>query len=180
MDRHRDVPLAFRDLRRASKRSPRLAKGVLAFVQYLLRNPKTFEAWPASRRMGTRAVWCRFGCMAIGGDDIRHYLCCPVVCPYTRGRRAATPCWATTGGFRLALGISLATRRHTLVNVVRTYLVYALFCTYRKSLEWLRVRLSGRCALVRRCRNVDALAVLRRRRQRGTRGIGDDAPHRKW
>lgn len=41
------------------------------------------NAWPTSRRVGGGVGACRFGCMAVGGDDIRHYMACPRLCHYT-------------------------------------------------------------------------------------------------
>ena len=46
------------------------------------------NAHPTSRRFGgaTGHTCCKFGCYAVGGDDIRHYPFCPVVIVYVESR----------------------------------------------------------------------------------------------
>lgn len=45
------------------------------------------NAWPTSRRILQRASSCLLGCMAVWGDDVRHYLLCPRVPEYCISRR---------------------------------------------------------------------------------------------
>lgn len=68
------------------------------------------HAWPTSRRMDGGAGSCRFGCMAIGGDDVQHCLSCPRMCSFAAQGRAAPPSWAFEGQLRLALGASAECR----------------------------------------------------------------------
>jgi hypothetical protein len=37
------------------------------------------NAWPTAIRFKNGPTHCRFGCQAVGGDDLRHYPFCPVV-----------------------------------------------------------------------------------------------------
>eukprot|EP00959_Pyramimonas_sp_CCMP1952_P021308 449469-Pyramimonas_sp.AAC.1 len=39
------------------------------------------NAWPTSRRYRQGAQVCRFGCHAVGGDSVEHYVSCPIVRP---------------------------------------------------------------------------------------------------
>lgn len=166
----------------------RLCESVTFFIG-LAKLRRIGNAWPTSRRMGGGAVSCRFGCMAVGGDDVRQYLRCPIVCACAQRYRAATPCWAITGQLRLALGVLPTTRRQTLADAVWTYLAYALFCGTHGRMRPYRpgeFRVVARAAVRSLCTLApvshpilfwDALAIRRRCRQRGTLMIGDDAPH---
>eukprot|EP00959_Pyramimonas_sp_CCMP1952_P248092 5185971-Pyramimonas_sp.AAC.1 len=37
-----------------------------------------FNSWNTTRRYRCGAVGCRFGCQAVGGDDILRYMVCPI------------------------------------------------------------------------------------------------------
>lgn len=39
------------------------------------------NALPTTRRMACHADTCAFGCAAVGGDDMRHYVICPAFSP---------------------------------------------------------------------------------------------------
>ena len=43
------------------------------------------NAHPTSRRFGwLGGPWCRLGCYAVGGDDVRHYAFCPILLEFMR------------------------------------------------------------------------------------------------
>lgn len=60
------------------------------------------NAWLTTRRMSRRPGGCVFGCMAVGGDCLRHYLGCPSVGRAIRRSRARPLCWIHTGHIALA------------------------------------------------------------------------------
>lgn len=138
--------------------------------------------------MGGGAMSCRFGCMAVGGDDIRYYMTCPAMCGYACRSRAATSCWAEAGQLRLALRVLPTMRRQAHVSALWTCVVYALYCTTRarprpSGPEEFRMAaraairsLCTRAPLVHRILYGDARAVPRPRRPRGILGLGEDAP----
>jgi hypothetical protein len=43
------------------------------------------NAWPTAVRFKNGSTHCRFGCQAVGGDDLRHYPFCPVVRSFMEG-----------------------------------------------------------------------------------------------
>eukprot|EP00959_Pyramimonas_sp_CCMP1952_P276105 5771336-Pyramimonas_sp.AAC.1 len=64
------------------------------------------NAWATSRRFRAGRAGCRFGCYAVGGDDILHYFACPNLVPRVREcLPRLPPCWGTDpiSSFVLAL-----------------------------------------------------------------------------
>lgn len=60
----------------AKSRPAQFSLLVTDFAWCLLAFVDMAQAWPTSRRFGEEPQGCRWGCNAVGGDDLRHYLGC--------------------------------------------------------------------------------------------------------
>lgn len=61
------------------------------------------NAWPTTLRFGEGPRGCRWGCFAVGGDDLRRYLPCPVMLAATiASRHLRPPAWGAIGDMWVA------------------------------------------------------------------------------
>lgn len=62
-------------------------------------------AWPTSCRMQAELGRCRFGYIAVGGDDVEHYVRCSNVVQFLRGPRHLAPVWVLGDLVSVAVGV---------------------------------------------------------------------------
>lgn len=80
--------------------SPPSAPFVVAFTSLKV----ICSGMPPSRRFGAGADVCRFGCQAMGGDDVRHYLFCPsLAAGFAHRSTLRRPGWLAGGDLRSLL-----------------------------------------------------------------------------
>lgn len=77
-------------------------------------------SWPASRRMQGGLEACRWGCMVVGGGDIRHSVGCPCL-------SRVLPPWTHAGALLLALFVLPGSRAQALNSAIWVYISYRSF-----------------------------------------------------
>jgi hypothetical protein len=88
------------------------------------------SGWPTTRRFGEGLAGCRFGCFAVGGDDVRHYLCCPAAADAVRLLpNLQAPVWEQSGDPLLAFGFSLISEFMFCKSALWLYM-YIYICMY--------------------------------------------------
>lgn len=82
------------------------------------------NGWCTSRRMSAEPRGCLWGCAAVGGDDLRHYLACPILARFAGHGRRRPPPWSGTGNMRVALHMLPMNRSDVLLSVCWLYVAY--------------------------------------------------------
>lgn len=85
---------------------------VLAFLRFVA------NSWPTPRRMTREPGTCLFGCHAVGGDDVRHYVSCPRLALIARQRRRQPPVWRRAWHMRIACHVIHLNRSDTALSGV--------------------------------------------------------------
>ena len=95
------------------------------------------NAWTTSRMFRDEHPHCRFGCQAVGGDDIRHYPYCPAFLQYVPGVSVLSDClWAHSG----ELSFFMLVQRTGFEDFVRTAVWVDVLL---QGVNWMRLHTTG-------------------------------------
>lgn len=98
----------------------------LPFVVALAQLRLLANALPTPRRMQSEISHCLYGCVAIRGDDISHYMRCPFLVRFIRGPRHQKPVWLLSGDVAIGLGVFPTARAQVLCSCTWTYVAYRI------------------------------------------------------
>lgn len=90
------------------------------------------NAWTTSRRMSHGATRCLWGCCAVGGDGLQHYVSCPLLARFAQHPRLQPPRWAGNGHMQIVLMVLPLSEFDTCVSAVWMYLAHLLHAGARR------------------------------------------------
>lgn len=108
------------------------------------------NAWPTTRRIGGMPCGCALGCTAVGGDDIRHQLCCPTFRATILATRAIAPPSVVADKLELALFVHPLSCVDALRTSVWMYAVSSMVRAARATITALTAARSSRTLCAQR------------------------------